>query len=101
MHGCYSSRAKFGIWGISMYAHNLSLSLTHTHTHTHTHTAATVHSPSNVALNDMLRAQLMLTRQLIASSRQTLENVSANLSSDHHYTTLEDTKDVSKFANLS
>jgi len=57
-------------------------------------TEVTVTSPAIVALNHLLRNQLALTRQFIATSRHATEQFSSGIVPDHHYTTLEETKDV-------
>ena len=57
-------------------------------------TVVTGYTPSVVALTDMLRTQLSITRSLVARSRQLAVRVSENISANHHYTTLEETKQV-------
>ena len=60
---------------------------------------STCYSPTAVALSDMLRAQLALTRQLIAGSRHTAHSLAASITPSHHYTTLEDTKQASSVSH--
>jgi len=60
---------------------------------THAQEEVTVTSPAIVALNHLLRNQLALTRQFIATSRHATEQFSSGIVPDHHYTTLEETKD--------
>ena len=66
----------------------------HIHTHTHTHTAMSAYAPSEVALSNIVKAQLSLTRSLISSSRQMAESSMRSLNTDYHYTTLKETKEV-------
>ena len=58
------------------------------------HSAVTCYTPSVVALSDLLRTQLSITRSLLARSRQLAASVSGSISADYHYTTLEETKEV-------
>ena len=56
--------------------------------------AVTGYSPSVVALTDMLRTQLSITRSLVAQTRQLTATVSSSITPNYHYTTLEETKQV-------
>jgi hypothetical protein len=58
------------------------------------HTVVTGYSPSVVALTDMLRTQLSITRSLVAQTRQLTATVSTSITPNYHYTTLEETKQV-------
>ncbi|KAK7136595.1 hypothetical protein R3I93_016818 [Phoxinus phoxinus] len=54
----------------------------------------TAYNPAVVALNDMLRQQLALTRSFIESTRRHYNSVHESLgSADYKYTTLQDTKE--------
>ena len=58
------------------------------------YTVVTGYTPGVVALTDMLRTQLSITRSMVARSRQLATRVSESISANHHYTTLEETKQV-------
>eukprot|EP00731_Ephydatia_muelleri_P024031 Em0016g302a len=55
--------------------------------------AMTMHAPSEVALSNVIRAQLSLTRSLISSSRQMAESTLRSLNTNYRYTTLKETKE--------
>lgn len=55
----------------------------------------TMHAPSEVALSNVIRAQLSLTRSLISSSRQMAESTLRSLNTNYRYTTLKETKEAS------
>jgi len=52
----------------------------------------TAYSPSMLALNDMLRSQLIITRQLMENQKTLIDNLTASLNPRYQYTTLEDTR---------
>lgn len=52
----------------------------------------TAYSPSMIALHDMLRQQLELTRDFLKSQRYMYQSMMASVDQRHTYTTLEDTK---------
>ena len=59
--------------------------------------AVTAYSPSVVALNDMFRQQLQLTRQFVAVQNRLHHDLVSSLQSvteSYRYTTLDDTKEV-------
>lgn len=58
-------------------------------------TGLTAYNPAIIALNDMLRQQLALTRSFIDSTRRHYKSVHESLGpADYKYTTLQDTKEV-------
>ena len=54
-----------------------------------------------VALNDMMKSQLEMTRRFVAGARQVALGVSSALREDYQYTTLESTKEVSSVMMLN
>lgn len=54
--------------------------------------AMTAYSPSMLALHDMLKSQLELTREFLGTQKQMYEDFSRNIQPSFKYTTLEDTK---------
>ena len=68
------------------------------HTRLFVSAAMTAYNPSTVALNNMLRQQLALTTDFIEAQKQLHRHLLGSLAMQHHYTTLEDTKRVSRFS---
>ena len=58
------------------------------------------YTPSVVALTDMLRTQLLITHSLVARSKQLAASVSESITADYHYTTLEETKQVTSASRV-
>lgn len=56
----------------------------------------TAYSPAIVALHDMLKSQLQLTREFIEMQKHFNAERANNIQPRYHYTTLEDTKQVSQ-----
>ena len=56
--------------------------------------ALTAYSPTVLVLNDLLRQQLQLTQSFIATQRRLHKSYVDTSVPDHHYTTLQDTKEV-------
>lgn len=54
----------------------------------------TAYSPSMIALHDMLRQQLELTKGFLQAQRYMYQSMVASIDPRHNYTTLEDTKQV-------
>lgn len=63
--------------------------------------AMTSYSPSVLALNDMLRHQLQLTRAFINTQQQVYTAYIGAMESEYKYTTLKDTKKVRNNAGVS
>lgn len=64
-------------------------------------TALTAYSPATLALNDLLKQQLSFTRQFLQVNRHLYLSIIASIEQDkYHYTTLEETKEVSKQTTL-
>ncbi|XP_074641016.1 uncharacterized protein LOC141898804 isoform X2 [Tubulanus polymorphus] len=55
--------------------------------------ALTAYSPSVLALNDMLKQQLALTKQFITNQRRMYNSLISSIEPSYKYTTLEDTKE--------
>ena len=56
--------------------------------------AVTAYSPSVIALNEMLKQQLLLTENFIAIQKHLHQNLIQHAQPDYSYTTLQDTKAV-------
>ena len=54
----------------------------------------TAYSPAMLALHDMLKQQLDLTRQFVESQKYLYQSFTESMESSYKYTTLEDTKKV-------
>ncbi len=57
-------------------------------------TVLSAYTPATVALQDLLRSQLALTERLINQSRTLSEHMSANVTANYQYVTLDQTKQV-------
>ncbi len=64
--------------------------------HSHSHTALSSFSPASVALTDLIQSQLSLIRFSMETTQRQVGNIYASTQSGHHYTTLEETKAVSR-----
>jgi len=65
--------------------------------------AVTAYNPSVVAVNDMFRQQLQLTRQFVAVQKRLHHDLVSSLqcaAESYRYTTLSDTKEVRIAVNL-
>lgn len=63
--------------------------------------AMTAYSPAMLALHDLLRSQLELTREFLEMQKRVHAEADANIQPRYCYTTLEDTKKVwHDFSNL-
>ena len=60
----------------------------------HFFAAMTSYSPGALAMNDMLRQQLALTKQFVESSKRLHQSLVSSIEPTHHYTTLKETKKV-------
>lgn len=63
--------------------------------------ALTAYSPAMLAMHDMLKAQMELTREFLDSQKKLYSEISDSIQLSYYYTTLEDTKMVKIAANLS
>lgn len=54
----------------------------------------TTYNPAVLALNDMLRQQLQLSRSFLTMHKNLHENLLSSVQKNHEYTTLEETKEV-------
>ena len=54
----------------------------------------TAYSPAMLALQDMLKAQYELTKEFLDSQKRLYQDFSRNIEPTYHYTTLQDTKNV-------
>lgn len=54
----------------------------------------TAYSPAMLALHDMLKAQLELTREFLQNQERLHKEYTSDIQPNYHYTTLEDTKQV-------
>jgi hypothetical protein len=54
----------------------------------------TAYSPAMIALHDMLKAQMEMTKEFLSSQKQMYEDFTRNIKPTFKYTTLEDTKKV-------
>ena len=56
--------------------------------------AMTAYSPAMLALHDMLKAQMEMTKEFLSSQKQLYQDFTRNIKPTFKYTTLEDTKKV-------
>ena len=54
----------------------------------------TTYNPAMLALNDMMKQQIDLSRQFLDMQRDMHKNIMGNIEKEHYYTTLEETKQV-------
>ena len=59
--------------------------------------AVTAYSPAMIALHDLMKSQLNLTKTLIEQSRCLSESILSGNSPNYHYTSVDDTKQVMIF----
>ena len=59
----------------------------------------TAYSPAMLALQDMLKAQLELTREFLQNQDRLYREYTTDIQANYRYTTLEDTKQVNKWEN--
>ena len=57
-------------------------------------TVLTSYSPAMIALNDLTNAQLVLMRRLVDQAQNLSESLTHSSQPDHHYVTLDETKEV-------
>lgn len=60
----------------------------------------TAYSPAMLALHDMLKQQLDLTRQFVESQKYLYRSFADSMESTYKYTTLQDTKKVGQILVL-
>ena len=60
----------------------------------------TAYSPAMLALHDMLKQQLDLTRQFMESQKYLYKSFTDSMDSNYKYTTMEDTKRVCLFSEM-
>lgn len=56
--------------------------------------AFTAYTPSSLALQDLVRSQVTLAKHLIDHSKRLSDQLTGSLVPNHHYMTLDDTKEV-------
>ena len=94
---CMNTHSHTCVHTILLYTvHRYICMTTPPHSHTHTHTALSSFSPASVALTDLIRSQLSLIRFSMDTTQRQVDNIYASTQSGHHYTTLEETKAVSR-----
>ena len=54
----------------------------------------TTYNPAMLALNDMMKQQIDLSRQFLDMQRDMHKNIMGNIEKEHYYTTLEESKQV-------
>ena len=54
----------------------------------------TTYNPAMLALNDMMKQQIDLSRQFLDMQQDMHKNIMCNIEKEHYYTTLEETKQV-------